>query len=214
MVTRRKLPRPLLPLLWALSLSTSVPAQDPCAYEFPLDSNPTPITPQDICNFHQVDRNLYRGGRPRASAFPKLIELGIRTIISLEELESAEKEKATIGEMNQALAPEKQIDFASFPISPAETDETGVSHERLKELFQKIRGAQRPIFLHCYHGKDRTGAIVALYRMLMNQKSPQEAYEEAYHYRFSRNDHGLSRTLDRYGPAKKLQALPRPEPSK
>jgi len=212
MIAPEKLPCPLLPLLWVLSLWASAPAQEPCAYEFPLDSNPTSITPQDICNFHQVDETLYRGGRPRTRAFPKLVELGVRTIISLEEPESAAKEKATVDELNRTLAPEQQIDFLSFPISPAETEETGVSHERLQELFRKMRGAQRPIFLHCYHGKDRTGAIVALYRMLMNQKSAREAYEEAYHYRFSRDDHGLSRMLNRYARTKKLQTLPRPGP--
>jgi protein tyrosine/serine phosphatase len=198
----------------ALSLALAATAQDPCAYEFPQDANPTPITSEDVCNFHQVDAQLYRGGRPRASAFPKLIDVGIRTIISLEEPESAEKEKATVEELNQGLAPDRKIDFVSFPISPAEIDETGVSHERLRELFDQIRESKRPIFVHCYHGKDRTGAVVALYRMLMNQMAETEAFEEAYRYRFSRRDHGLRRTLDRYKSPKKLQTLPRPEAPK
>lgn len=189
-------------------------ASDYCAYNFPLDSNPTPITSEDVCNFHQVDEELYRGGRPRPSAYPKLVEIGVRTIVNLEEQEFAAAEKAAMEELNLGLAPDKQIQFISFPISPAEIDEEGVSHERLLELFGEIRNAKRPIFLHCYHGKDRTGAIVALYRQLMNQKSATDAYEEAYHYRFSRKDHGLSRTIDRYKSAKKLRTLPRPEPAK
>ena len=188
-------------------------AGDSCSYDFPLDSNPTPITTEDVCNFHQVDTQLYRGGRPRSSAYPKLVEIGVRTIVNLEEQEFAEVEKAAIDEINLGLAPDKQIQFVSFPIGPAEIDEEGVSHERLRELFGEIQNAKKPIFLHCYHGKDRTGAIVALYRQLMDQKSMPEAYEEAYHYRFSRRDHGLSKTIDRYKSAKKLRTLPRPEPA-
>ena len=201
-------------LVAAASLAIPALAQDPCAYYFPQDANPTPITSEDICNFHQVDARLYRGGRPRPSAYPKLIDLGIRTIINFEEPEFSEKEKATVEELNQALAPDWKMDFVSFPISPAEIDETGVSHERLRELFGEIRDAKKPIFVHCYHGKNRTGAVVALYRMLLDQMSQKEAYEEAYHYRFSRNDHGLSKTLDRYKSPKILQTLPRPEPAK
>jgi protein tyrosine/serine phosphatase len=203
----------LLPL-W-LSLCGWLPnaaGSEFCTYDFPLDANPTPITGDDICNFHQVDASVYRGGRPRTTAFPKLAGLGIRTIINLEEKEFAEDERARLDEINRTLPSERQIQFVSFPISPAEMDETGISHGRLRELFEIIRKARRPLFIHCYHGKDRTGAIVALYRQLMGQKSATEAYEEAYHYRFSRSDHGLSRTLDRYNSAKRLRTLPRPEP--
>ena len=187
-------------------------ASDYCAYNFPLDSNPTPIVSDDVCNFHQVDAQLYRGGRPRPNAYPKLVEIGIRTIISLEESEFAEDERRAIDTLNLKLPPEKQIQFLSFPIGPAEIDTKGVSDERLKVLFSQIRYVQRPIFMHCYHGKDRTGMVVVLYRLLMNQKSLPEAYEEAFRYRFSREDYGLSRTIDRYKSPKKLKALPHPEP--
>lgn len=189
-------------------------AEDPCAYDFPSDSNPTPVTSEDVCNFHQVDTQLYRGGRPRPSAYPKLVGIGIRTIVNLEEQEFGEVEKAAIDELNLGLAPDNQIRYISIPIGPVEIEEAGVSHERVRELFGKFQDAKKPIFLHCYHGKDRTGAIVALYRLLMNQKSLPEAYEEAFHYRFSKRDHGLSRTIDRYQSAKKLKSLPRPEPAK
>ena len=189
-------------------------AEDFCAYDFPLDSNPTPITSEDACNFHQVDAQLYRGGRPRPTAYPKLAGIGVRTIINLEEPEFAAEERAAIDQLNSGLPADKQIQFVSFPISPAEIDEVGVSDSRLKELFGAIQESRKPIFLHCYHGKDRTGMVVAIYRLLLNQKSAKEAYNEAYHYRFSRSDHGLSRTLDRYLSPKKLKTLPRPEPTK
>lgn len=189
-------------------------AEDFCAYDFPLDSNPTPITSEDVCNFHQVDAHFYRGGRPRSSAYPKLVQIGIRTIINLEEPEYAAEEKAVIDKLNSGLPADKQIQFVSFPISPAEIDDQGVSDKRLLELFGEIQASEKPIFLHCYHGKDRTGMTVAIYRLLMNQKSTSDAYDEAFHYRFSREDHGLSRTLDRYKSAKRLRTLPRPEPPK
>lgn len=186
--------------------------QEPCALDFPHDSNPTRIVDTDICNFHQVDDELYRGGRPRATAFPKLVDLGIRTVIDLEQTENAERERIAVGELNQQVPPDQRIDFISFPITPAEMERDGVTHERMRELFQRIQNARRPIFIHCYHGKDRTGAVVALYRMRRHQKTYDEAYEEARRYLFGRGDLGLRKTVDRYEPAKKLLTLPRPGP--
>jgi protein tyrosine phosphatase (PTP) superfamily phosphohydrolase (DUF442 family) len=189
-------------------------SSDSCAYDFPLDSNPTPITSKDVCNFHQVDAQIYRGGRPRSSAYPKFVELGIRTILNLEEREYADKERAVVDELNLGLPPEKQIQFVSIPISPAEIEAKEVPPDHVKKIFEQIRDANRPIFIHCYHGKDRTGAVVAIYRMLMNQKSTSEAYDEAIHYGFTLDDHGLSKTVDRYKSEKRLNSLPRPEPEK
>jgi protein tyrosine/serine phosphatase len=195
-----------------LLLLLSFPAfgQEPCSIDFPHDANPTRVSDEDICNFHQVDANLYRGGRPRPSAYPKLAELGIRTIINLEEPEYAEREKAAVEEFNRDLKPEVRIDFISFPIDQTEIATDGVPHEQLRDLFQQMQKARKPIFIHCYHGKDRAGVIVALYRMLRREKSYEEATEEALHYRLSQHDVGVQNTIDRYKNPKKLKSLPRP----
>lgn len=193
-----------------LLLAWPAVGQGPCSLDFPHDSNPTPIVDADICNFHQVDADLYRGARPRPRAYAKLVQLGIRTIVNLEEPEYAEREKSVLDELNATLKPEQRINFISFPIGQKEIAVAGVPDERLKELFQQMQAARKPIFLHCYYGKDRTGAIVAIYRMRRREKSYDEAYTEANHYRFSRSDLGLRRTIDRYESAKKLQSLPRP----
>ncbi len=185
-------------------------AQLGCSFDFPHDFNPSSVADADICNFHQVDEILYRGGRPRRSAYPKLVELGVRTIISLEETASAEQEEAAIDELNSKLSAEQKIDFISFPITPRETEQTGVPHERMVQLFEQIRNSRHPIFIHCYHGKDRTGAVVALYRMRTHEKTFKEAYDEAYHYLFQASDLGLRKTIDRYESFKNLQTLPRP----
>lgn len=193
-----------------LLVALPAPGQGPCSLDFPHDSNPTPIIDEDICNFHQVDADLYRGGRPRPRAYAKLVELGIRTIVNLEESEYAEREKAVIEELNGDLKPEQRINFISFPIDLREIATTGVPHERLQDLFQQIKKAQKPIFIHCYHGKDRAGAIVALYRMRRQEKSYEEATDEAFHYRLSRHEVGMQNTIDRYKNPKKLKSLPRP----
>ncbi len=200
-------------LYWLGSLflfASSALCDGPCSIDFPHDANPTNIADEDICNFHQVDADAYRGGRPRPGAYAKLAELGIRTIVSLEETEHAEKERAILEDLNRTLPPEKRIDFIAFPINTSQITLTGLSDQQVRSLFDRLQNARKPVFIHCYLGKDRTGGIVALYRMLRQEESYRQAYDEALHYKFDRLDFGLKRTLDRYKDPTKLKSLPRP----
>ena len=41
-----------------------------------------------------------------------------------------------------------------------------------------LRDAPKPILVHCQHGSDRTGAVIALYRILFQNMSKVEAIKE------------------------------------
>jgi protein tyrosine/serine phosphatase len=200
-------------VLAAMLLSLAAPAfaQEPCAFDFPHDANPTPIRDEDICNFHQVDAQLYRGGPPRPSAFPKLAALGVRTILDLEESSSAAREREALEQFNRQVQPQERITLISFPITQTEIYWSGLSDDQVRKLFGLIQQAPKPLFIHCFYGKDRTGAVVALYRMATGQKTYDEAHEEALHYGYSRYDLGLSMVLRRYKSDKKVSSLLAPE---
>ena len=40
------------------------------------------------------------------------------------------------------------------------------------------------VYVHCHHGADRTGAILAMYRIEREGYTPQQAYKEARKYGF------------------------------
>jgi protein tyrosine/serine phosphatase len=202
-----KLAALFLPWLLAALAPPRAAAQFPCAVLFPHDSNPTPITDEDICNFHKVDALVYRGGRPRPSAYPKLVELGVRTILDLEETASAEKERDSITRFNATLKPPDALGFISFPITQTQITRTGVSDEQIERLFHLLQEAPKPVFIHCYYGRDRTGAIVALYRMAAEGVSFDKAYAEALHYHFGPEDAGLLKTLERFRSPGRLSRL-------
>ena len=43
----------------------------------------------------------------------------------------------------------------------------------------------KPVLIHCHSGAQRTGGVVAMYRMLVEGKSQPQAYSELVHYGFN-----------------------------
>lgn len=216
-------------LLLALALATGVmlaqgTPTSACPKDragFPKDCNQTSVASQkpidadsEINNFHRVDSDLYRGARPVLATGPykHLADLGIKTIINLERGKAADRESAMAAAIN--LPGAQQIQFKSFPITafthtvlfalPKTGDHSATA------LFQIIHDSPKPIFIHCRHGKDRTGAAVMLYRLSLGEEKPDEALQEARHYKFSWWNFGLKRTVKRYRDPNQLSSLPSP----
>lgn len=123
----------------------------------------------DIPNFYQVDERLYRGGQPKPEGFQNLKSLGIKTVISLRgEDEKTYNEKETL----KALG----ISFFNLPMSvyTRPKDEQVISF--LETVLNKNN---QPVFVHCESGRDRTGAIVAMYRVVVSGLTIKQAYKEA-----------------------------------
>ena len=172
----------------------------------PRDCNPTSITPKEICNFHKVDNDLYRGGRPNCPGLAKLEALGIRTFIDLGGAEAAIHRCKREAEL-------RGISFIRVKISLPKIIFTGVSDKQLRNLFEAIRRAPKPIFVSCSLGRDRTGMVVALYRMKRGEISFDEAWQEAVYYGYRPRFRGLRVALNRYQDPSELAQLPAPSPS-
>ena len=81
--------------------------------------------------------------------------------------------------------------------------------DQLIEQFLSLLDDQdkRPIFVHCFHGSDRTGVLLAMYRMAREGWDMKSAYQEmkacgfhglwVYHYKWAihRFAHKLSQRL-------------------
>jgi len=174
---------------------------------YPRAGNPPRITEKDIPNFHQVDADLFRGGHPHCTGYAKLAALGIRTIVDLQ----GGADRAVRGCERRLGRTTLNFHIIPFEIMFTQTALTGVSDKRLRWLFAMMRRAPKPIFVTCKLGDDRTGVIVALYRMRRGEMSFQNAEQEALHYHFHPDVLvGLRFTLDRYRDRRKVSALPDP----
>jgi len=123
----------------------------------------------DIPNFYQVDDILYRGGEPNQEGLNKLKSLGIKTVISLrgEDEESAQEK-----EQLEALG----MDFYNLPMSVYQRPSDEIVLTFLEIVLDKNN---QPVFVHCTSGRDRTGAIVAMYRVVVSGLTIKQAYKEA-----------------------------------
>lgn len=123
---------------------------------------------EGISNFARIHPGLYRGNYPSAEGLKHLKALGVKTVINLRSHHSNRKAVEAAG-MTPVEMPLQADLFGSEP----------PSEERLRGFFETVLDpARQPVFIHCAHGKDRTGTMAALYRIEVDGWTPGEAIEE------------------------------------
>lgn len=137
-------------------LSASASAQDATSYA-------------ELPRFQQVSEKLYRGAQPREGGLTKLRDLGINTIINLRGASSHTRAQET-----EARA----LGLNYFNVALPNWGRPEDSH--VQRILEIIAGPENGrVFVHCRTGVDRTGTIVALYRMTQEDWSTKDALAEA-----------------------------------
>jgi protein tyrosine phosphatase (PTP) superfamily phosphohydrolase (DUF442 family) len=124
-------------------------------------------TPAGPARFAQVSPRLYRGGQPTAAQLRLLHELGVRTIVTLVD-------DPAIVATETADAAALGIRVYNFPFSGWHEPEPALLHRIVGTLAE----ADGPVYVHCHLGRDRTSLAVALYRVWVDDWSPDEAWRK------------------------------------
>ena len=128
----------------------------------------------DIPNFSQATATIYRGGYPKLAGYERLKALGIKTIINLSgDNRRSEQEKEIVRKYG--------FKFIQIPLSIYTWPE---DEKVLLFLKTVLDGDSQPVFVHCTNGRDRTGTMIAVYRVIVEKKGPKEAYKEALQHGF------------------------------
>jgi len=142
----------------------------------------------ELPNFHKVSERLYRGGQPKARGVKKLGELGIKTIVNLrgaDDVTRAEEAEA------------REAGLTYFNISmPGLSRPTHAQVARVMEILSDEQNW--PVFIHCKRGSDRTGTIVALYRISNEEWTANQAMTEAKHHGMSWLEFGMKDYVSDY----------------
>jgi protein tyrosine/serine phosphatase len=113
-------------------------------------------------NLYQIDEGVYRSEQPGRKDFEALEAFGIRETLNLRRFHSDDDEaKGT-----------------TIRLHRVRTHAHTICERQVVEALRIIRDRRGPILVHCLHGSDRTGAVVAMYRIVFQDYTKDEAIEE------------------------------------
>lgn len=116
-----------------------------------------------VPNLFQVSDSVYRSAQPNAEGMQNLKDMGIVTVINLRSFHSDRDEIGATG-----LAYE-HIYMKAW-------------HPERKEVVRFLQIAtdpkRTPVLVHCQHGADRTGMMIAIYRVVVQNWSREDAIQE------------------------------------
>lgn len=138
-------------------------------------------------NLYRINADLFRSSQPIKDNVAMLQAARIKTVVSLRAFHS-----------NQALLKDSGIKLIQIKIYT-----WNIKDKQVIAALRALKQAQTegPVLLHCQHGADRTGLVSAMYRILYQNWSREEALEELVkggygHHTMWRNIHHYLRTVD------------------
>lgn len=153
MPVRAILPCLLAALCWSGCASVPMPA----------------LGTRDLPALIQVDEGLYRGGQPTTAGIRQLAAMGIKTVVCLRHPGRVTREERRLTEGLGMRWVQLPMWIWWRPSDP-----------QIREFLDVAASpTDRPVFVHCRQGWNRSGIMVAIYRIAYQGWAPREAYLEA-----------------------------------
>ena len=134
-------------------------------------------------DFGQVTPTLYRGGQPSPEGFQTLASMGVKIIVDTGR-----------SKRDEALVEKLGMRYVSLPwYCPFPKDKV---FDRFVEVIRNNPG--KKIFVHCRLGDDRTGMMIAAYRMAEDGWTAKQAMQEMHKFGYTRIHHLMCPGLARY----------------
>jgi tyrosine-protein phosphatase SIW14 len=124
-----------------------------------------------VPNFGQVTRSLFRGAQPSEDGFGALAKMGVGIIVDLRGDSNDEREQVT----------KLGMQYISIPSQCSHMTDDGVA----KFLSILRDNPDKKVFVHCKYGVDRTGMMVAAYRISQQGWTAEESRREMESFGFS-----------------------------
>ncbi|MFC5473984.1 dual specificity protein phosphatase family protein [Paraherbaspirillum soli] len=141
----------------AASSAAVAPAERPLNWAQSVAGTP-------VNNLHQITPLLYRSAQLSKDDVPRLQQLGIKKVISFRAFHSDDK-----------ILAGSQIAMQRIPVN--------TWHIRDQDMIAALKALRNleqdgPVLIHCQHGADRTGLVSALYRVVYQGWSKEQALNE------------------------------------
>jgi tyrosine-protein phosphatase SIW14 len=123
------------------------------------------LTAQGVGNLAEVTPHLYRGAQPERGGLEALAKMGINTIVDVR-LTGADREGAHAKSLG--------MEFIALPWHCLFPKDDPIAHF----LAYVREHPDKKVFVHCRYGDDRTGMMIAAYRMAVQCWTAEEAGNE------------------------------------
>ena len=147
--------RILLSLLLGVIFSISIFSQN-------LKVEKITLPDSELINLYKIDSGVYRSEQPSHEDFKALEKYGIGEALNLRNRHSDDDEAAG----------------TNVKLHRVKTKAHSINEEQLIEALRIIKNRKAPIVIHCHHGSERTGAVCALYRVVFQNVSKEDAIHE------------------------------------
>jgi protein tyrosine/serine phosphatase len=122
-----------------------------------------PISLEGVPNLHRISESLYRSEQPTALGMKNLEKFGVRTVINLRFFNNDKKE----------------VEGTSLRTERVKILTWDIDDEHVVEVMRLLRNPDNgPYLIHCQHGADRTGLMSAMYRVLEQGWTVDDALAE------------------------------------
>jgi len=132
----------------------------------------------------EVAPGLFRSAQPDSRELRAAQQQGVRTVVVL---------RSAIPEQERSAAAALGLELVHVPMDGTKMP---TMEEVDRALAVILEPSKRPVLVHCAHGEERTGAVVAAYRVVVEGWEPAAAEAEAIELGFGFD--GLGDFLVRY----------------
>ncbi|MDO8282230.1 MAG: tyrosine-protein phosphatase [Thermodesulfovibrionia bacterium] len=147
--------------------------------------------PAPVYNFHIVIPGgtdgvgaIYRSGQPKGDAdWCYLEKIGIKTVVKLNKFSSDadESEELRLAKKHNINVIPLYMQPEDFPhnLNPWASPDENILKQAIEAL---EKGNNWPVLVHCSHGKDRTGLVIAAYTVRNKNFCKDTAYAQMRYY--------------------------------
>lgn len=122
-----------------------------------------PVPKPGLSNLYYVSDDLYRGDQPTAEGFRQLEAMGVKTIINLRFFHNDREKMA-----------DTNLAYEEIPMNAWHAED----EDAVRFIILVSDTSRAPFFVHCEHGADRTGMMCAIYRIVIQGWTKEEAIAE------------------------------------
>ena len=121
-----------------------------------------PVESRHLRNAYKLDDKLFRSAQPSRDGFREAKGMGITDVLNLRDHHSDRRKAGGLGLVLHQVA----------------SDADKIGDVEVVSALRVIKQAKGPVLVHCWHGSDRTGTVCAMYRIVFNHWSKEDAINE------------------------------------